>query len=77
MSTTDELKTVPVSECSSDMFMNGFESISLWSINEDAEAQNVRNGSIPFCALLLTYILNQASWHFVYLSIAGSSFNVS
>lgn len=61
MSTTEEEKTVPVSECSSEIIMNGFKNVSLYSINEDAGAGTVRSGSTPFLVLLLTYILNQTS----------------
>lgn len=50
-----------VSEISSGMVMNGFKNVSLCSINEEAGAGTVRNGSTPFLVLLLTYILNQTS----------------
>lgn len=77
MSSTEEAKALPVSECSSEMIMTGLKNVILFSINEDAGVRTVRNGNTPFLIFLLIYILNQTSWHFVYLSVAGFSFNVS
>lgn len=61
MPATEEAKTVSVSESSSEMIMNVFKKTIFCSVNEDAGAGTVRNGSTSFLVLLLTCILNQTS----------------